>query len=332
MKLGSSVAFDVQFRLAACPLPFKLNPVSWFTDRHYFLLAVITYGASTIYSVFLWQKGFRQADRTNYTLLLGGFLLHTLAMFSRGFSLKSCPVNNLFEATMFIGWTMVASYLVLGVWSRLRFLGAFASPLLFVLGVFALMPALDVRGPKPVFSGGWLSLHVALSTLAYGAFGLSAVAGLMYLTQEHDLKFHKLRAVLSLMPPIQRLEFVMRVLLVAGFILLTGGLLVGGRYFRENGGFPLNDPKVIWSFGVWVIYLGLILMRWKFSQGGRRFAWGIIASFVFVSLTFWGSSLMSPTHNSEKFKTSHAPKSENSLAQNLPTAHSIRNPQSAIRN
>jgi ABC-type uncharacterized transport system permease subunit len=278
--------------------------VSWLTDRHYFLLAVIAYGASTIYSVFLWRKGFRRDDRINYGLLLVGCVLHMLAMFARGFSLQHCPVNNLFEATMFIGWTIVATYLVLGLFPRLRFLGAFASPVLFILGVFALMPGLDVRGPKPEFTGGWLSLHVALSVLAYGAFGLSAVAGLMYLTQEHDLKFRKIRAVLSLLPPIQRLESVMRILVIAGFILLTVGLMVGARYFRENGGVALADPKVIWSLVVWLIYLGLIIAQWKFAQGGRRFAWGIIGSFIFVSLTFWGSSLMSPTHNAQKAKTS----------------------------
>jgi hypothetical protein len=48
---------------------------------------------------------------------------------------------------------------------------------------------------------------------------------------------------------------------------------------------------------VWVIYLALILMRWKFSQGGRRFALGAIGSFAFVLLTFWGTNLLSPLHN-----------------------------------
>ena len=38
--------------------------------RNYFLAAVVFYGLSAIYSVFLWRKGFRQADRVNYGLLL----------------------------------------------------------------------------------------------------------------------------------------------------------------------------------------------------------------------------------------------------------------------
>lgn len=98
----------------------------------------------------------------------------------RGFRLDRCPVNNLYEAIAFVTWTIVATYLVIGMWRRLRFLGAFASPILCAIGVFALMPALDVRGTQPNFSNGWSSLHAALILLAYGAFGLSSVAALMY--------------------------------------------------------------------------------------------------------------------------------------------------------
>ena len=209
--------------------------MSWLTDRHYFLLAVIFYGLSMIYSVFLWRKGFREDSRNNYFLLLLAFVLHTIAMAKRGFSLERCPVNNLYEATLFIAWTIVAAYLLLGAWSRLRFLGAFASPVLFVMGVFALMPALDPpHGPSPEFGHALASLHASLILLSFGAFGLGSVAALMYLTQEHDLKFHKLRAILSLLPPIQRLEKVAGGLVMAGLVLLTAGLSLYPQLLRAK--------------------------------------------------------------------------------------------------
>lgn len=272
--------------------------MNWSPDKNYFLLAVIVYGLSAIYSLFLWRKGFRQDDRANYGLLLLAFVLHTAAMVRRGFSLERCPVNNLYEATIFVLWTMVTAYLVFGLWSRLRFLGAFASPLLFCVGVFALMPGLDIAyGAQPEFKNGWVSLHAALILLSYGAFGLSSVAGLMYLTQEHDLKFHKMRAIFSLLPPIQRLETVISRLLIAGFVLLTTGLVVGALWLElpEGAGY-LEDPKVHWSVLVWLLYLVLLVMHWRFAQGGRRFAWGAVGCFLFVLLTFWGVNLMSPMH------------------------------------
>ncbi|MBI5775365.1 MAG: cytochrome c biogenesis protein CcsA [Verrucomicrobia bacterium] len=252
-----------------------------------------------VHSVFVWRKGFRQDNRVNYFLLLAAFALHTIAMVKRGFSLERCPVNNLYEATTFVVWSIVAAYLVIGLWQRVRFLGAFASPVLFAMGVFALMPRLDVHKAQPEFSGGWLSLHITLILLGYGAFGLSAVAGGMYLTQEHNLKFNKLRAFLSRLPSIERLETVLWRALVAGFVLLTVGLAMGmfGLRQQQPAASPLADTKVLWSLFVWLVYLFLIFFHWRFAQGGRRFAWGVVVSFAFILLTFWGANLLSNIHN-----------------------------------
>jgi ABC-type uncharacterized transport system permease subunit len=273
------------------------------TDRNAFAIAVVFYGLSALYSVFLWRRGFRHHNRVTYLLLAGAFCFHTLALLKRGFSLNRCPVTNLYEATTFVAWTIVAAYVATGWWSRLRFLGAFASPVLLALGVFALFPNLDKHGPVPEFNPGILSLHASLVLLSYGAFGLSCVAALMYLTQEHNLKFNKLRALASLLPPIQRLELVMSRLLLAGVILLTVGLAMAPLLVREQAATAagskasLADAKVVWSALVWFIYLGLLIMRWRFARGGRRLAWGVVGTFAFVLLTFWGTHLLSPLHN-----------------------------------
>lgn len=276
--------------------------MNWFAnDRHTFLLAVICYGISMVYTVFLWRRGFRKDNRINYILLLAGFGLHTAAMFLRGYRLNRCPISNLYEATMFTMWATVGMYLLIGLWSRLRFLGAFASPVLLAMGVFALMPALDApaRAAHPEIPAAVISLHASLLALAYGAFGLSFAAAIMYLKQERNLKFHKLEAVFSLIPPIQRLERAIGSLIVAGFVLLTLGLVIGGVGLRHLGqpGEYRADPKILWSVVVWFIYMGLIIMRWKFAQGGRKLALGSIGSFAFILLTFWGSNLMSPLHH-----------------------------------
>jgi ABC-type uncharacterized transport system permease subunit len=143
-----------------------------------------------------------------------------------------------------------------------------------------------------------VSLHATLILLAYGAFGLSSIAGVMYLRQEHDLKFDKLRAVFSRMPSVERLERITARALGAGFVLLTLGLLLVPMLVRETPGVNVKgDPKVIWSVFVWLLYLGILGWRWRYSAGGRAIAWGAIGSFGFVMLTFWGFTLLSPVHN-----------------------------------
>lgn len=274
--------------------------MDWLTDRQFFILAVVLYGVSMTYSVFLWRHSFRRDSHVNYLFILAGFCAHTAAMFMRGFRLDRCPVSNLYEATIFALWTIVVVYLVIGLWSRLRFLGAFASPVLFGIGVFALMPSLDVSpGTSAQAHTVLTSVHAALLSLAYGAFGLGSVAAVMYLTQERKLKFHRLDGIFSLMPPIQRLEATVGRLLIAGFCLLTLGLATGAYdlSLRSDAETYRGDSKIVWSGLVWLIYLALIVMRWRFAQGGRRFALGAIGTFAFVLLTFWGTNLLSPLHH-----------------------------------
>jgi ABC-type uncharacterized transport system permease subunit len=108
-----------------------------------------------------------------------------------------------------------------------------------------------------------------------------------------------LQAVFSLLPPIQRLEAAVGRLLVTGFILLTVGLGLGVYVLSQVKDPHLyrGSPKIVWSMFVWLIYLGLIVMRWRFAQGGRRLAVGAIASFTFVVLTFWGTNVLDSLHN-----------------------------------
>ncbi len=268
------------------------------SDRVFFLLAVVLYGVSVLYSVFLWRRGFRRDNRVIYLLVFAALGLHTVAMMKRGFLLSRCPVNNLYEATIFAAWGIAAAYVVIGLWRRLRFLGVFASPVLFAVGIFALMPGLDAHELSAKELNVWGSVHAALVLLAYGAFGLSAVAAMMYLTEERDLKRDKLRAAFALVPPIQRLELVIGRSVVAGFALLTVGLVVGAISLHyTKTAYSAPDAKVIWSAFVWFAYLVLLVLRMRHAQTGRRFAWSALGSFCFILLTFWSSNLLSGIHH-----------------------------------
>lgn len=271
--------------------------MAWFTDRHSFLLAVMFYGACTIYSLFLWRKGFRRDDWVNYGLLAVGVALHTLALTKRGLSLQSCPVNNLYEATTFLLWTLGLACLVYSLLPRFKFLAAFTAPVLFTVGIFALMPSLDPpHGPKPEFSGALRSLHAATILQAYGAFGLAAVAAVMFLVQQHDLKARKIRALLSFLPSIQRLEAIAFRLVLVGFGLLTVGLIAGWNLPRPANKPYFSDPKMMWSALLWLVYLEAIVAHRFFGRPARRFAVGVIVAFAFLLLTFGLTNKFSPMH------------------------------------
>ena len=277
---------------------FKLGGVNWFTDRHFFLLACICYAAGTLHAVFLWRRGFRRDNHVNYALLTAGFLLHFAALARRGLTLQTCPVNNLYEMMTFLLWALAGTCLAISLLPRLKFVSAFAAPVLFAVGVFALMPSLDPpRGPRPDFSNGLTSLHASTILLAYGAFGLGAIAAGMYLLQRWNLKAHKTSAVLSLFPSIQRLELTAHRLVLAGFALFTLGLALGPHLPHQNFQRFFADEKVVWSVLFWLAYLELLVARRFFGRSTRTFAIGAITAFVLLLLTFWVTNLYSPLHH-----------------------------------
>ena len=85
----------------------------------------------------------------------------------------------------------------------------------------------------------------------------------------------------------------------AGWASLTMvGLVVGVLWLKKaQGVYYKPDPKIHWSWLVWLSYLALLVMYWRFAQRGRRIAWGAIGGFVFILLTFWGFNLFSPLHH-----------------------------------
>ena len=86
-------------------------------------------------------------------------------------------------------------------------------------------------------------------------------------------------------------------LLLAGILLLTAGLCISPFLLKEKYGvYFKNDPLLDYSVFIWLFYFTLVVARWKFAQGGRRFAWSTVGGFTFILLTFWGFILLSQIH------------------------------------
>ena len=127
-------------------------------------------------------------------------------------------MTNLFEVFIFLAWSVALIYLLIGPTYRLSLMGAFTAPLVFASQTFALLAPIDVphRGVDSP-SNPWLEFHASISMMAYGAFALACVAGLMYLVQERQLKTHQLHSIFYHLPPLTDLFAAITRLLWLGF-------------------------------------------------------------------------------------------------------------------
>src|SRR6266404_4236538 len=198
--------------------------------------------------------------RFNFFAVGLGFIFQTAFLSVRGHEVGRCPITNLFEVIIFVAWSVALFYIVIGPAYRLSLMGAFTAPLVVLLQLFALIAPLDQRQAVKLPPNSWLEFHASISLVAYGAFALACIVGVMYLVQERQLKTHQLRSIFYHLPPLSDLFAAITRLLWWGFALYTLGLISG--FFV---GHPLPRVQVVAAIGVWFLY-GLILqarhLRW----------------------------------------------------------------------
>ncbi len=253
-------------------------------DRMFIWLALVCYairGALTLR---------RETSKLNYIAMLTGFALHTGFLYLRGQQVQRCPLTNSFEITIFIAWAAVLFDLLIGPAYRVSFLGAFTTPLALALGMIALLGLNDTPRVEPLSHSAWVDFHAAIAILAYGAFGLAFVAGIMYLIQERQLKTRNLGSTFLLLPAIEQLDVINYRLVLLGFIMLTAGMIGGVISYRIVGHWATT--KIVWAVVVWLVYGAPIASRHLWSVRGRRSALVSVVSFAFVLITFWGLSAL----------------------------------------
>ncbi len=258
-------------------------------DRLLLVISTFCFLIGFAYTMYAFGARVYRNSPFNFLAIVCGFLFQTVFLYLRGQAIGRCPLSNLFEVLVFLSWSMVLFYLLIGPTYRISLLGAFTSPLAFVFQIGALLaPGLDTPARLRTNPNPWLEIHAAISVVAYGAFALACVAGVMYLTQERQIKSHNIRSIFFHLPPIRDLAIANRRLVLVGFGLFTVGLLAG----FAMGNLKAHAVKIIWSTGVWALYGLIIAAIFKHRLSGRREAWLSVGAFSLVLGTLWGLNIV----------------------------------------
>ncbi|MEO0416624.1 MAG: cytochrome c biogenesis protein CcsA, partial [Verrucomicrobiota bacterium] len=171
---------------------------------------------------------------------------------------------------------------ILGRGFRISLIGTFTAPIVLILLLIAVL--LQIKSPavaRPLDElDPWLELHASLSLLAYGALGVAAVAGVMYLVQNRQLKSGTPGNLSFGMPPIRTLINALLQLLIFGLALLTAGIV--SSFFRE-GAAPSVHLLVLGS--VWAFYAVILLAYWWKRFSPRLLSVLSVIAFAFALIT-----------------------------------------------
>lgn len=259
-------------------------------ERQLLLGSTLCFLVAVVHTLATLREGMFRPRRFNFIAIVLGFALESAFLYVRGHALGRCPITNLFEVFVFLAWSLALIYLVIGPAYRLSLMGAFTSPLVLLIQGFALLAPIDIQHPVRVAVNPWLEFHASMSMIAYGAFALACVAGVMYLVQERQLKTHQLHSIFYHLPPLTNLFSAMTRLLWVGFALYTAGLVSG---FFTGG--PLPRLKMICAFAVWIFYGTILQGRHLHRLAPKRIAALCILAFTAAVSVLWAINFVSET-------------------------------------
>ncbi|MBN2032185.1 MAG: c-type cytochrome biogenesis protein CcsB [Deltaproteobacteria bacterium] len=233
-------------------------------------------------TVYLWS----------YRLLVAGFSCLSLQIGCNYYELGVAPVLTFKSSLSFFAWTILGAYLVFQLKFRLMVLGSFIAPLVACLLIMSTAISGAEVTVKPMLRSFWLTVHVVASFVGNGIFALTFMAGIMYLSQERQIKKKTFGSLYARLPSLATLDSINHYSLIWGFSFLTIGIITGVIYAQYAlGSYWQWDPKEVWSLITWLFYAALLHERLAVGWRGRRAALMAIIGFAVLSFTFVGASL-----------------------------------------
>lgn len=228
------------------------------------------------------HRGIR--SRWTVVWMLFSFLAQLAVLGMRSEMRGSCPLGDTGEILIFSAWSLTLFYMAVGSVYRLSLLGVFTAPLVCFLLTVALVPGMLEGNPEHAdVVDGWREGHAAFSVLAYGALGLAAVSGVMFLILNRQLKEASMSTGLFRnLPPARELSSIVRRLLILGLGLLTMGLVFGLIMEKPEG----LGKHLYLALGLWVAYGILVGIEWKRGMPPGKLAMAAVALFVISLMIF----------------------------------------------
>ena len=261
-------------------------------SRAYLLISLVCYAAGALHALMhaLVRRSTLRRLSTVATLL--GFAFHTAALALRWAELGHFPAVGLRDSASFLAWAIVLVFLLVHLATRVEAASLFAYPFVFGL-VFVANLAPESGRSDPVLRSLYLPIHVLLAVFGYGALFVAFTMGLLYLFQERELLARSPRRFYYLIPSLERSDTIGGRSVTSGFGFLTLAIVTGFLWNGSlHGRYWTGDAKEWAAIFAWLIYVAILVARWRWGWGGRRAAWLAIAGFLAVVFTFGWATLV----------------------------------------
>ena len=230
-------------------------------------------------------------------MMCAAFLLQTGAIIARSIQFMRLPLTNMFEYITIFSWFAAIFHFIFLKIYRQQIIGAFISPVIFMLMVSASLLPKDVSMQlMPALQSYWLQIHVSLAALGEAAFVVAFASNIMYFIK---ISLPEESGFGNRLPDLKKLDIVSYKAISMGYPLFTIGALFAGAIWAEQawGRFWGWDPKEVGSLVVWFIYSAYLHARYTRKWSGFRAAVLSSIGFICTLLTFFANLILGGLHS-----------------------------------
>jgi ABC-type uncharacterized transport system permease subunit len=249
-----------------------------------FALTTAAYTLATAIFLRFLLRGKGDVAKIGPRLIGAAAVLHGAYIIVSSLVLRVCPVEGIHFPMSVASMMMCLGYLFLRRRYRVEVAGAFVAPLALtaVIATNFIRPGAE---PGERIKGFILPFHVTLSLFGVALFGLAFSAATLYLVQERLVKKKQIDGVSRRLPPLDILDRAEHRFLLAGFPLLTIGIITGTLWARRvEMGAPADVLRAAFAYVTWLVIAAVLFLRAAAGWRGRRAAYGTIAGFGFAVL------------------------------------------------
>ncbi len=217
-------------------------------------------------------------------------IIHCGYLAIRTFEYNYPPITNKYEIFTMLALAVTWAYFLVELISNIRVTGVFIIPFSIFFQVISTLCIADIYQVKEVLHNFLLGFHVVSAILGYAGFTLSAVYGILFLILYKKIKKNNFGLIFKRVPSLETLEQLSFYSVVIGFLFLTISILVGLIWLPNA--FPdvnYNDPKLILSGLVWIIYAIGIIAKFFGKWYGKKV---IITTLIGFAVIFFSLLLI----------------------------------------
>lgn len=214
-------------------------------------------------------------------LLAIAAVAHAFYVVAGSYLAHVCPIYSIQFVLSVASLVATAVYLVARTRIRINPLGLVVGP--FGLVVTLATYFLGNQTPVRRFPAAFVGFHIFANLVGVALFLLAGGTAGMYLIQERRLKSKKALLSKGRLPPLDSLDKAAHRFLMAGFPLLTLGVVTGTAHTLQLGK-TLAQLTTILGYITWIVFASVLLMRVLAGWRGRKAAYGTLAGFSLASV------------------------------------------------